>query len=247
MPGIGNYTVTDRYDRVIPKPFVVPVPKPYIVHEHGDPNHGAEISDEAKARLLTDAAALWKTLDMLGITPMEAYKADFSLNETTYDDLELRALRANRYDVTAFLREHARWSFKCDNHHSKKRERWVFTTAELEQPGKCRGTDEFLVTCPYDSQLEKELVAAGGVAEGPDISTWCERGIIVLRNGTVTDRYGDGTVGVSDGEKELIRNGDPAYYRLGGLGEFGDGSQRPAAEEWRNVIAESTGKLYKVL
>lgn len=121
MPGTKDLKVFDRYDKLIEKPFLVPVPCGYITYKHGDPNHGAETDDAMKEQLLNDAAALWKAMDMLGITPLEAYKAEFSLNEYTYDELYHRALKAQRYDVTDWLRQNAAWSYKCVNHPQNKK------------------------------------------------------------------------------------------------------------------------------
>lgn len=60
------------------------------------------------------------------------------------------------------------------SHQIVKVERWAFMKDELDKLPQCRGDDEF-------------------VAYPPE----CEIGVIVYRNGNVSNRWADGTVGLS--------------------------------------------------
>lgn len=52
-------------------------------------------------------------------------------------------------------------------------ERWAFSPAELSNPGDCRSDDELIAAIPHE-----------------------EFGVIVYRNGTVSNRWEDGVSGV---------------------------------------------------
>lgn len=92
---------------------------------------------------------------------------------------------------------------------SKKIERWVFTEKELQEPSACQRADEFVV---YSSLLGM-----------PDA-------ILVKRNGQATNRYADGTVGVTE-EDQLIADGLEEYLSLNG----------DHADNWRDVETNDEG------
>lgn len=108
---------------------------------------------------------------------------------------------------------------------SKKKERWGFTDAELKNPSACNAFDEQIVTCDF-----------------PEFVTWTERGILVQRNGTVTNRYGDGTAGISDEERELIENGEPPQYKINGDVDSPNGNDFDV-DTWRNVWTDNDGNF----
>lgn len=101
-------------------------------------------------------------------------------------------------------------------------ERWVFTDYELKNfrvLSKCSGLDEFL--------------ADGGA----------ELAVIVLRNGTTTNRWEDGTVGVPPRVADLADFDElpikPKHKRA--FDDFGD--EDTAAENWRDVYVDKNGKF----
>lgn len=93
-----------------------------------------------------------------------------------------------------------------------KTERWVFTDAELVANGKdCSGGDEL-------------------VAHVMDV----ELGVLVERNGTVTNRWADGTAGVPDDIVELAKDVESLQT-----------TETPVelAENWREVELNEDGTL----
>lgn len=87
----------------------------------------------------------------------------------------------------------------------RRKERWVFTDAELRTPELCTSNDEFI---------------AFPVIEGG------EQGVIVYRDGRVSSRWEDGTVGVPS---EVM---DAAGY-VESLVAVGG---QDYADNWRNVF-----------
>lgn len=81
--------------------FLVPCPVPYVPYQ----GHDHALDDHSKARFVNKAAALWKALDMLGISGEEAYKQDYSLNDQTWDDLNLIAMRAGNHEASKFIQQ----------------------------------------------------------------------------------------------------------------------------------------------
>lgn len=88
-------------------------------------------------------------------------------------------------------------------------ERWIFTREELNVPESCHGLDEF-IALPADSQ----------------------QGVIVNRNGTVTNRWEDGTAGVP----ELLRRSADEVDTLVSI----DGIQ---GVSWRDVFTDENGSF----
>lgn len=111
---------------------------------------------------------------------------------------------------------------------------WVFTQQDLQDPSQCNAYDEFMVTCPID--------------DDPLFATWQERGIIVYRNGIVSNRYADGTVGISTDEKAFIEDGECATYKCGGTEHDSD---IPAddlhADTWRYVEQDDKGNFKRFI
>lgn len=97
-----------------------------------------------------------------------------------------------------------------------KPERWCFTAHELKHPRQCRRTDEFLASVPPDEY--------GG------------RAVIVLRDGTVTNRWDDGTVGVPPAAQQHA-DMEEEIYRLGTHGYL------VPTEAWRDVMADAKGRF----
>lgn len=96
-------------------------------------------------------------------------------------------------------------------------ERWCFTDFEMKKPTMCNSTDEFL-------------------ADGD-----AELAVVVLRNGTVTDRWEDGTTGVP-----------PHCAQMADLDEspINPGNRRQMfneedhyADNWRDVYVDKNGKF----
>ena len=111
-----------------------------------------------------------------------------------------------------------------------RQERWVFTDAELAAPAKCKGHDEFTtgpVPCGPPDTLE--------FAETGELR-WTELGVFVQRNGTVTNRWDDGTAGVPVDIVDLA--GDIDSYVLA-VGEV------TIADNWRDVICTSDGDFVR--
>jgi hypothetical protein len=105
--------------------------------------------------------------------------------------------------------------YKHDDNASLTEERWVFTEDELENPAACDRDDEFL-------------------ASGSGLP---EVGILVQRNGEVTNRYGDGTAGVPDEQRTLVNDAET----LGGMGEYNLGD---IADNWRQVMVDDRGRFH---
>jgi len=103
-------------------------------------------------------------------------------------------------------------------HHQ---ERWCFTAYELEHPEDCKSHDEFVADL-------------GGDQEG----LISELGVLVQRNGDVTNRWGDGTVGVGDEYRQLADKSDTLVkpYRQAGESDV-------YADTWREVIVDKEGKF----
>ena len=93
-------------------------------------------------------------------------------------------------------------------------ERWVFTDAELADPKKCKRDDEFVTLCDYGEPLERQ-------------------GVIVYRDGRITNRWADGTAGVPDDIYQAAADCE-AYY---------DPRTRDMAEIWRNVYTDEEGNF----
>lgn len=90
------------------------------------------------------------------------------------------------------------------------RERWCFTQAELANPVACKATDE-LVAFRFD-----------------------RGGIIVTRDGQVSNRWDDGTKGVSETDRAWADDQETLYN------EEGD-----ALDEWRDVMVSDEGEFIR--
>lgn len=95
------------------------------------------------------------------------------------------------------------------------KQRWVFTQAELARNGKgCEAHDEFIATLPSETEL----------------------GVIVYRNGKVSNRWADGTAGVPRGIAELANEVETLGTPDGEL-----------ADEWHDVEADRQGHLKRIV
>jgi hypothetical protein len=93
-------------------------------------------------------------------------------------------------------------------------ERWCFTEYELEHPHACRGDDEFC------ADVGEALL------------------VIVLRNGQVTDRWEDGTVGVSPHLQDLADFQEVLYKRDRRFPGDPSGTNI-VGDTWRKVIVRN--------
>jgi hypothetical protein len=75
-------------------------------------------------------------------------------------------------------------------------ERWAFCESELAHPAECKTHDELVGEVPYEYGEENRI----------------ECGIIVYRNGHVSNRFEDGTVGVSAEARELAGECETLYH-----------------------------------
>jgi hypothetical protein len=80
-----------------------------------------------------------------------------------------------------------------------KTERWAFSESELVNPKSCRADDELVAALP-------EFADALGNALG----------IIVYRNGQVSNRFEDGTIGVPDALKTLANEVETLAHNVDG-------------------------------
>jgi hypothetical protein len=97
-----------------------------------------------------------------------------------------------------------------------RNERWAFSESELADPYACNSYDELLVSVPDPSDPKKSL----------------EQGIIIYRNGTVSNRWEDGTAGVPAEVVELANEEETLYHPDDDL-----------TEEWRDVCVDDNGNF----
>jgi hypothetical protein len=97
-------------------------------------------------------------------------------------------------------------------------ERWVFTDDEVKRPKHCRAYDEF-VARPQDAD------------EFPDESTDTP-GVLVQRNGTVTNRWEDGIAGVPE---RVMARADAEETLASTDGQI--------ADNWYDVYVDSAGRF----
>lgn len=105
-----------------------------------------------------------------------------------------------------------------------KTERWVFTDAELVANGKdCKSDD---------------LFDTGPISYGPpENQRQTELGVLVQRNGTPTNRWSDGTVGIDVDMAELAMQESSLAT-----------TEEPIemAENWRDVEVNDDGTLLRL-
>lgn len=100
------------------------------------------------------------------------------------------------------------------------KERWAFSESELANPAKCKSDDELVAYVDLDDDW-------GGV-EG--------QGVVVYRNGKVSDRFDDGTVGLPKGLAELAGDVESLLHP--------DGEETAA---WKNVETNDQGDFVRFL
>jgi hypothetical protein len=101
-----------------------------------------------------------------------------------------------------------------------KEERWAFSESELANPGECKSDDELVAYIDLDDDWE-------GV-EG--------HGVVVYRNGKVSNRFADGTAGLPEGLAELANNIESLLHP--------DGEDTAA---WKNVEVGDQGNFARFL
>ena len=139
----------------------------------------------------------------------EAYEGSFCAEETgNTPDEALGALVRNLDLSGTFARTvKLRITYLHDKPKMVK-ERWVFTQEELLVPATCKRDDEFIV-------LMSDILP--------------EDGVLMRRDGLATNRYGDGTAGVTEDHAELAE-GVETYATTG------DNPQ--LADIWRDVFVD---------
>lgn len=114
---------------------------------------------------------------------------------------------------------------------------WCFTEEELYQISQgnlnYRSVDPFYVALPLDDMRA-------------DHPKWAECSIVVTRAGIVSDRYGDGTVGVTDEEKGILADCD-SWIIFKPFGSSDSGRDDMSADIWRCVEVDDNGKLVRLL
>jgi len=84
-----------------------------------------------------------------------------------------------------------------------ERQRWAFSETELKNARACRADDELIAAVPEASL-----------------------GVIVYRNGVVTNRWEDGTAGVPDVVKDWVQSEEELYHP----------EVRESTSVWRGVV-----------
>jgi len=96
-------------------------------------------------------------------------------------------------------------------------ERWAFSIDELENPSQCHGNDELVAYIDIDDEVGDGVISFG---------------IIVLRNGKVTNRFDDGAIGMPDEFIKFARHYETLLHH--------DGYE---THEWRNVEIDNSGNF----
>ena len=100
------------------------------------------------------------------------------------------------------------------------KQRWAFSEEELAQPFACNGWDELIAE-----------------ARNPNTGEHLELGVVVYRNGLVSNRWEDGTAGVPAIVRELANEEDTLYHPTTG----------EQIDIWCNVEADEEGNLVRLL
>lgn len=100
------------------------------------------------------------------------------------------------------------------------KERWAFSQSELADPAECKGYDELVAYIDVDDD--------GDGAESI--------GIVVCRDGTVSNRFDDGTAGVPKEFAELANECESLLHP--------DGEDTAA---WKDVEADAEGNFVRFL
>ena len=105
-----------------------------------------------------------------------------------------------------------------------KPERWCFTYHELKNPGSCKRDDEFVAVLPIS-----------------------EVGVVVLRDGTVTDRWEDGTVGVPRLAKQHANAAEVLWKPVYSGNNLAQNDQDEETHAWRDVLADQNGRFVRFM
>lgn len=101
-----------------------------------------------------------------------------------------------------------------------RKERWAFSESELANPSECKGYDELVAYVDFDDGF--------GGTKGVQI--------VVYRDGRSSNRYADGTAGISEG--------------LAVLAELTESLLHPNGEDteaWRDVETDKAGNFIQFL
>jgi hypothetical protein len=112
-----------------------------------------------------------------------------------------------------------------------KTETWVFTSIDLENPQNCRASDECIAVVKSSFGLRYRNRAN---APKYPVNTF---EIIILRNGTVTNQFADGSIGVPEELREAAQESD-SIYRV-------QKRKTVNAQEWREVIVGEKGEFIR--
>lgn len=109
-----------------------------------------------------------------------------------------------------------------------REERWCFTEWELKHPEDCWSQDPFVANLGYEEDNHTPIA---------------ELGVVVERNGTVTDRWEDGTRGVLPEFAQLADDVETLYKPV----YYGDNhaynEQDELADAWRDVLVSEDGRF----
>jgi hypothetical protein len=94
----------------------------------------------------------------------------------------------------------------------QRTERWAFTARELSNPAACCGFDELVADVPHE-----------------------DMGVLIQRNGNVTNRWEDGTAGIPADIAELAGECESPY----------NPQTNELAEEWRDVVTNPAGEFLR--
>ena len=112
------------------------------------------------------------------------------------------------------------WVRKEKEKQRTKIARWWFTEKELESfDNTCKCSDEFIVFPSFCSYAAKEI------------------GVLVYRDGTATNRYGDGTVGVSADDKVFAEEESDLH----------DPDDLDAIGAWKDVRVDEHGFFFSLI
>jgi len=101
-----------------------------------------------------------------------------------------------------------------------RKERWAFSQSELADPSACTGYDELVAIIDIDD-------------DGDGVDSF---GIIVYRNGEVSNRFDDGTAGVPKEFAELADECESLVHP--------DGEE---TAEWKDVEADAEGNFVRFI
>jgi hypothetical protein len=109
---------------------------------------------------------------------------------------------------------------------ARKQERWCFSSADLQQPENCHS---------YDELVANVITGEGGASRSVEFDNEEQTDVIVYRNGIVTNKFDDGTIGVP---KEIQKLADDVEELVNPRGNT---DETAFCNVWRNVWTDETG------